>query len=62
MVEVGFVMTNEQEKNPHAVALGRLAKGVPKRFSATKAERSEAARKAVEVRWNRYKEQLTEKV
>jgi hypothetical protein len=52
-------MANEQEKNPHAVALGRLAKGVPKRFSATKTERSAIARKAVEVRWNRYKEQQT---
>jgi hypothetical protein len=45
-------MTNNW-KNPHAVALGRLARGVPKRFSTTSAERSEAARRAILARWDR---------
>lgn len=45
----------EQEKNPHAVALGRLGgkKGGKARARAlTRAERSEIARKAARARWS----------
>jgi hypothetical protein len=48
----------EPEKNPHAVALGRMggAKGGKARAARmSKKERSASARKAAKVRWSRSK-------
>ena len=48
----------EKEKNPHAVALGRLGGlkgGVARKTKLPKAERSEIARKAVQARWKKYR-------
>ncbi len=50
------------EKNPHAVALGKLGgkKGGPARAKNLSAEeRKEAARKAAKARWGKKKEDLS---
>lgn len=46
----------ESDKNPHAVALGRLGGkkgGKARAAKMTKEERSEAAKKAAKARWSR---------
>ena len=56
-------MTNRQtkprsERNPHAVALGRLGGrvgGVVRARKLTSEQRREAARRAAVVRWERYR-------
>jgi hypothetical protein len=52
-------MPRGKRKNPHAVALGRKGglKGGPARAAKlTQEERSESARKAVQARWERYRQ------
>ena len=51
-----YLMAKKQQKNPAAVALGRKG-GQARAKRLTKAERSEAARKAAKVRWAQRKEQ-----
>jgi hypothetical protein len=49
----------KKRKNPHAVALGRKGGkigGAVRAANMTQEERSEASRKAVTVRWERYRE------
>ena len=51
-----------KEKNPHAVALGKLggAKGGKARAAKlTAAERSESAKQAVEARWEQWRRTIT---
>lgn len=51
-------MAKKKRKNPYAVALGRKGgkKGGPARAAnMTPQERSEAARKAVQARWDKLK-------
>jgi hypothetical protein len=47
-----FVKMKVKSKNPHAAALGKLG-GIARRKATTKAQRSEMARKAANVRWGR---------
>lgn len=49
------LMAKKQQKDPAAVALGRKG-GQARAKRLTKAERSEAARKAAQVRWAQRKE------
>ena len=52
----GGMKEKEREKNPHAVALGRLGglKGGPARTKAlTPEQRRKAAQKAVKARWEK---------
>jgi hypothetical protein len=49
-------MGKDKEKDPAAVALGRRG-GLKRAKNLTKAERSEAGRKAVKARWDREKKE-----
>jgi len=49
----------EPEKNPHAVALGRLGGlkgGIARKTKLSKAKRTALARKAVAARWRKHRE------
>ena len=56
-IATGEVEENLSEKNPHAVALGKLGGkkgGTARARSLTDNERSEAAKHAVSARWKRH--------